>query len=275
MIDPILIRIGPLAIHWYGVLLVGGAVVAAYAASRQAARRGQDPEHEWDMLIWVQFLGIFGARLYHVFSSAPGQVGWAYYRENPLDIFRLWQGGLAIYGGLIGGFVGLATYAWRHHLDLVLWMDIIFPNVLIAQAIARWGNFVNQEAYGPPTDLPWGIYISPEHRLPGYQQYDHFHPVFLYESIWTLAGFVLLTWVARRFQPRLLRGDMTALYFVWYPLGRVLTESLRVDAWKLGGIPTAQLISLVAALLAAAFIVVRHTVLRPTEIKAEPAQPTE
>lgn len=269
MVDPVLIQLGPFAIRWYGVLVIGGAVLAAYFTARAAQRRGEDPEYVWDMLIWVLFTGIVGARLYHVFSSAGGQVGWDYYRQHPLEAFKIWQGGLAIYGALAGGLVGLATYAWYRKLDLVLWMDLVFPNVLIAQAIGRWGNFVNQEAYGPPTDLPWAQYIAPSHRLPGYEQYSHFHPVFLYESIWAFAGWLLLGWLSRRFPDRLKKGDLTALYFLWYPLGRVFTEGLRVDAWEVGGIATAQLISLVAVLLAVAFLVVRHAL--PRTVKADPA----
>ncbi|NPV07031.1 MAG: prolipoprotein diacylglyceryl transferase [Anaerolineae bacterium] len=263
MVDPVLVRLGPFAIRWYGVLVIGGAVLAAYFSARGAKRRGQNPEYVWDMLIWVLFLGIVGARLYHVFSSAEGQVGWEHYRQHPLDALKIWEGGLAIYGALVGGFVGLATYSWYHKLDLVLWMDIVFPNVLLAQAIGRWGNFVNQEAYGPPTDLPWAIYISPPHRLPGYEEYSHFHPVFLYESIWAFAGWVLLGWLSRRYGHRLRKGDLTALYFVWYPVGRFFTEGLRVDAWKVGGMPTAQWISLVAAVAAIGFLVARRTVLNP------------
>ena len=259
-----MIRIGPFAIKWYGLLVVGGAVLAAYAASREAQRRGLDPNVAWDMLIWVLFAGIIGARLYHVFSTpAGGQVGWPYYKEHPLEAFKIWQGGLAMYGAIAGGVIGVALYTWRERLDLLTWLDIAFPTVLLAQAIGRWGNFVNQEVYGYPTDLPWAIYIPPEKRLPGLEQYDRFHPVFFYESMWCLAGFLVLTWVARRFEGRLLKGDMTALYFVWYPIGRTLTESLRPDAWRIDGIPTAQIISVAAAVLATAIVVLRHSVLKP------------
>ncbi|MGI6207185.1 MAG: prolipoprotein diacylglyceryl transferase [Anaerolineae bacterium] len=267
MVDPVLIQLGPFAIRWYGVLVIGGAVIAAYFCARGAERRGLDPEYVWDMLIWVLFTGIVGARLYHVFSSAGGQVGWDYYRQNPLEALKIWKGGLAIYGALIGGFFGLATYVWYRKLDLVQWMDIVFPNVLIAQAIGRWGNLVNQEAYGPPTDLPWAIYIAPSHRLPGYEQYSHFHPLFLYESIWTFAGWLLLGWLSRRFPDRLKKGDLTALYFLWYPLGRFFIEGLRVDAWRVGAMPAAQWISLAAIVLSVAFLVIRRVL--PSSAKAD------
>ncbi|MGQ9554536.1 MAG: prolipoprotein diacylglyceryl transferase [Anaerolineae bacterium] len=266
MINPILVRIGPIAIHWYGVLIVGGALLSAYAASREASHRGQDPEAVWDMLIWVLFLGIVGARLYHVFSTpAGGQLGWPYYKQHPLEAFKIWQGGLAIYGALAGGVLGVATYAWRHHLNLVLWLDIIFPTVLIGQAVGRWGNFINQEVYGYPTNLPWGLYIPPERRLPGLEQYDHFHPVFLYESIGCIIGFFIISWLGRRFDNKLLPGDRVALYFLWYPTLRIFTESLRPDAWTVGGWPMAQVLSLIMVLAAALFILLRHTVLKPSE----------
>jgi phosphatidylglycerol:prolipoprotein diacylglycerol transferase len=146
-------------------------------------------------------------------------------------------------------------------------MDIVFPNELIAQAIGRWGNLVNQEAYGPPTDLPWAIYIAPSHRLPGYEQYSHFHPLFLYESIWTFAGWLLLGWLSRRFPDRLKKGDLTALYFLWYPLGRFFIEGLRVDAWRVGAMPAAQWISLAAIVLSVAFLVIRRVL--PSSAKAD------
>ncbi|MHB0876481.1 MAG: prolipoprotein diacylglyceryl transferase [Anaerolineae bacterium] len=272
MINPEIFRIGSFAIRCYGVLIVGGALLAAYASSREAKRRGQDPEIVWDMLIWVLFCGIVGARLYHVFSTPGGdQLGWWYYREHPLEAFIIWRGGLAIYGALVGGIFGLATYCWHRHLDLVTWLDIVAPTVLLAQAVGRWGNFVNQEAYGYPTDAPWGLYISPDHRYPGFEQYSHFHPVFLYESIGCLIGFVLIAWAVRRFRPRLHRGDATALYFAWYGALRAVTESFRADAWRVGGIPTAQIISVVVVVGAIAFLVLRHTVLQPRATPADQA----
>jgi len=262
MIDPILVRIGPLAIHWYGLLIVGGAMAAAYVASIEARRRGENPDIVWDMLIWVIFCGIIGARIYHVLSTpANGQLGWPYYKEHPLDALKIWQGGLAMYGALAGGIVGLATYAWRHKLDFLYWLDIAMPTVLLAQAIGRWGNFINQELYGYPTELPWGIYIPPEKRLPGLERFDRFHPVFLYESVLAFIGFLLIMWIARHWEKRLLKGDLVAAYFVWYPLVRTFTESLRPDAWKVGGLPMAQIISLAAALVAGVTLVLRHTVL--------------
>lgn len=270
MVSPEIFRIGQFALRWYGVLIVGGALVAAYATSREAKRRGQDPEAVWDMLIWVLFCGIVGARAYHVFSSPGGdQLGWWYYKQHPLEAFIIWRGGLAIYGALAGGLIGVATYAWRHHMDLVLWLDMITPTVLIAQAIGRWGNFVNQEAYGYPTNAPWGMYVDPAHRYPGFEQYTHFHPVFLYESIGCIIGFFVITWIVRHFGERLHRGDAFAMYFVWYGALRTYTESFRADAWKVAGIPTAQIISVVAVVVAVAFIVLRHTVLQP-KVKAAP-----
>lgn len=274
MIDPIIVQIGPFAIRWYGILIVGGALLAAYAAAREAGRRGQDPELVWDMLLWVLFTGVIGARLYHVFSTpGGGQMGFAYYREHPLEALKIWNGGLAIYGGLAGGMFGLATYVWRHKLDIWLWLDIVMPTVLIGQAIGRWGNFVNQEAYGYPTDLPWGIYIAPEHRLPGLEQYSHFHPTFLYESIGCIAGFFLIAWIARRYEGRLLRGDLFTMYFVWYPLLRLFTESLRADAWRIAGLPTAQWISLIVAIVAIVVIVARHALRAPNRApRGEPVR---
>src|SRR5512136_795951 len=145
--NPVLVELGPLQVHWYGLLIVAGAVLAAWLATREASRRGEDPEHVWSLLIWVLIFGIIGARLYHVFSTPTGDfVGWAYYRQHPLDIIAFWNGGfrgLGIYGAVIGGVLAVTIYAARHRLKLLRWLDILAPGLLLAQAIGRMGNRIN------------------------------------------------------------------------------------------------------------------------------------
>ena len=271
-------QIGPLTIHLYGVIIVVGAIAAGVLTSIEARRKGDDPEHVWNIVTWCLLAGIVGARLYHVFSSPQGNaIGFRYYFiTNPFEMVQVfglsfpfptalmvWNGGLGIYGGIAGGVLALAVYAWRHHLPLARWLDSGAPGLILAQAIGRWGNFVNQELYGPPTTLPWGIPIDAEHRLPMYADLSRFpvettrfHPVFLYESLWNLGGCLILLFVARRV--RLCDGDVFCLYLILYGLGRLLIESLRPDAWLIGGIPTAQIVSALCVVVGTAILVLRR-----------------
>jgi phosphatidylglycerol:prolipoprotein diacylglycerol transferase len=280
-IDPILFQFGPFAIRWYGLLIVAGVLAAAYIATVEARRRQEDPEHVWNLVVWVLIFGILGARLYHVLSSPAGASrGFTYYFiEQPFTTLTLfgvaipfptalliWEGGIGIFGAILGGILAIWIYTHRHQLNFWRWLDIIAPGMLLAQAIGRWGNYVNQELYGPPTDLPWGIIINnPNQRIPPYNDLTRFpletttfHPVFLYESLWNLIGFGLLMWAGRKYANRLLDGDIVSLYLIWYSVGRLLIETLRPDAWTLSGIPTAQIVSLILILVGAGLIYFRH-----------------
>jgi phosphatidylglycerol:prolipoprotein diacylglycerol transferase len=263
-LNPVLIHLGPLQVHWYGVLIVTGAVLAAWLATKEARRRDEDPEHVWSLLIWVLIFGIIGARLYHVFSTPTGDfAGWAYYRQHPLDIIAFWNGGfrgLGIYGAVIGGVVAVAIYARRHRLKLLRWLDILAPGLLLAQVIGRMGNRINQELYGPSTNLPWAFHINPAYpcqepagspmacgvpdRLTDAARQWYathgLHPTFYYEALWNLAGFALLWFGGRRFSRWLRDGDIFFLYLIWYPLGRFWVEMFRPDAWRIGTLATAQ-----------------------------------
>jgi phosphatidylglycerol:prolipoprotein diacylglycerol transferase len=262
---PIAFRLGPFAVHWYGIIIVSAVLVAAYIATLEAKRRGQDPEHVWNALLLCLVLGIIGARIYHVFSSPRGgMVGWDYYRQNPMAILQIWHGGLAIYGAVIGGVLAVYIYSRLNKLSFLQWVDIGTPGLILAQVIGRWGNFVNQELYGYPTSLPWGITIAPAYRIPPFDDLTvyppdtRFHPVFLYESLWNLLGFILLMYVARRYADRLLNGDILCLYAIWYPVGRMFVEVLRPDAWLIGGIAAAQIFAAIAIVVSGAIILYRH-----------------
>jgi len=280
--NPVLVKLGPFEVHWYGLLIVLGAVLAAWLATQEARRRGEDPEHVWSLLIWVLIFGIIGARLYHVFSTPTGDfAGWAYYRQHPLQIIAFWNGGfrgLGIYGAVIGGVLAVAIYARRHRLNLFRWLDILAPGLLLAQAIGRMGNRINQELYGPPTNLPWAFYINPTYPcqepvgspmacgLPDQltaaarQWYatHGFHPTFYYEAIWNVIGFAILWTVGRRFQYWLRNGDVFFLYLIWYPVGRFWVEMFRPDAWRLGALATAQWFALAGIVLGVTGLIVNH-----------------
>jgi len=258
-------RIGSWPVYWYGIVIVTAALVGGYVAAFEAKRRGEDEDHVWNLLIVVVLLGIVGARLYHVFSSpAGGGYGWEYYKENPWAIFDLRSGGLGIYGAVAGGIVGVLLYTYRAKLSLPRYLDIGAPALLLGQAIGRWGNFFNQELYGPPTTLPWGIKIDEFHRFPPFNnlsQYPldtRFHPDFLYESLWSLVGVILLLVIGRKWASRLKEGDLFLGYLIWYPLGRLWVEALRPDAWMIGSIAAAQIFSAVLIVLAVVLLVARH-----------------
>ncbi len=285
--NPVLLKLGPFQVHWYGLLIVGGAVFAAWLATKEAKRRGEDPEHVWNLLTWCLILGIIGARLYHVFSTPTGNfAGWAYYRENPIEIIAFWNGGfrgLGIYGAVAGGVLAVVLYAWRNKLVLLRWLDIPTPGLLVAQAIGRMGNRINQELYGPPTDQPWAFHINPNFPcqepagspmacgLPdrltetakAWYAENGFHPTFFYEAIWNVTGFLLLWFGGRALAGKLRDGDIFLSYLVWYGIGRFWVEMFRPDAWRLGSLATAQWIGLGMVVVGIAGIVVNHVRRRP------------
>jgi len=280
-LDPILIHItADFGIHWYGILIVTGVMLGAVYASWRARQDGEDPDHIWNGLIAAIILGIIGARLYHVFSEPEGgMVGWSYYRQHPIEILYIWHGGLGIYGAIVGGALGVALYAWQAKLRPLQWLDYGAPGLALGQAIGRWGNFINQELYGPPTDLPWGLIIDPQHRIIPYNDLATyppdtlFHPTFLYESLWCLLLFVVLALIAHKWKDRLLEGDMLLGYIIGYPLGRFFIEYLRPDAWMLGPLAAAQLFAIICMVGGAAVLIVRHAmagaVRPPVEAPAE------
>ncbi len=248
-----------LDIHYYALILMLGMFVAAWMVARRASERGLDPEHVWNGLIWAIIPGLIGARLYHVLTPTPASgKTFLYYLQNPGEIFAIWSGGLGVFGALVGGGIGIYIYARRHKQPLLKWLDLIAPAVLVAQAIGRWGNFVNNELYGAPTTLPWAIYIPKKNRVPGYEQYDTFHPLFLYESLWNLASAGILLLIERRFRTRLRDGDLFWMYLILYPIGRFLLDFVRLDSNGFGPLTTAQLVSLLTILAAVAILFVRH-----------------
>jgi phosphatidylglycerol:prolipoprotein diacylglycerol transferase len=259
-------------IRFYGILIMLGVVAAAFVASREFKRRGANSELVWDALPWVVIAGILGARLWHVFTPTPQDIAFGitteYYLSNPLEILAVWKGGLGIPGAVIGGALAAWIYARIKKTPLSLWFDSVAPGLVLAQGIGRWGNFFNQELYGAPTTLPWGIAIEEQHRVMGYTYADgfdaatRFHPLFLYESLWNIGLAFLLLWIGRKFASRLKGGDIFLMYLIGYPLIRFLLDFLRLNAAEIGGININQTFMLVVMVLATAALILRHTLLR-------------
>jgi phosphatidylglycerol---prolipoprotein diacylglyceryl transferase len=281
--NPIIFQLGPFSLTWYGVFIVGGAVLAAYVSSLFAKRAGENPDHIWNLLAWTLIIGIIGARLYHVFSSPADGLGWNYYRENPIDIINFWSGGfrgLGIYGGIAGGILAILIYCRVQQLETLRYFDFIAPNVLLAQAVGRLGNWVNQELYGPSTDARWAFHINPvypcqippnlppdiqdcgaanltQETLAWYAAHG-FHPTFFYEALWNVALWGVLVFLIWQFGNRMRTGDALWLYLIAYSLGRFWVEMFRPDAWVMGQLATAQWIAIGSVLVSGGILIARH-----------------
>ena len=233
------------SIRWYGVLIASSMAFGLWLSAREAARRGESPD---DLLKAAEIAligGLIGARLYYVLFNLD------YYQTQPWwRMFAVWEGGLAIHGGLIAGLLTGGAYVWAKGLPLLAYLDIVAPSLLLAQAIGRWGNFFNEEAFGRPTELPWKLYISEPRRPPAFVDHQYFHPTFLYESLWNAATFLLLYFVLRRRFERA-PGALFLAYLGFYSLGRFWVEGLRTDSLMLGSFRVAQLVSVAAVIVAA------------------------
>jgi len=259
VIDPILVQIGPISVHWYGVIIATAVLAGGVIGTIEARRRGENPDVGWAMLLPVLVFAVIGARLYHVIHQ------WAYYSEHLDLIPQIWIGGLGIPGAVAGGVFAIWLYCRINHLNTLRWFDIFASAMLLGQAIGRLGNFVNQELYGPPTDLPWGIPIDAAHRVGPWTDLaaypvdtTRFHPLFAYEALLNLVGLVLILWAARRFAAWLYDGDVLAFYLIWYSGVRIWLETFRVENWTILGVPTAIWIGILTIVAAGGVFILRH-----------------
>ena len=228
--NPILWQIGWLKIHWYGFLIALGAFLAFLVFLHLGKRYGLKKELLYDLTFYLVIFGLIGDRLYYVIYA------WPYYSHNLSDIFKIWQGGLAIFGAMIAGIVVVYVFCRRHKINPWLLLDILVVALPLAMAIGRWGNYFNMELFGRPTDLAWGIPILPANRPAEFMNDIYFHPTFLYESLWDLFIFLsLFFWHKIRLNkhkiPEQIRGlgNISLAYFILYSLGRIGTEFLRLD----------------------------------------------
>ena len=240
----IAIQIGPVSIRWYGILMATAIAVGFWLAYRQARAEGLPADDLLTVAEWSVVAGLVGARLYEVAFN------WDYYGQHPGKIIAVWEGGLAIHGALILGPLVGVWLARRRRLPILKSLDVAAPSIAIGQAIGRWGNFFNEEAFGRPTSLPWKLSISPDNRPLEFRQYDYFHPTFLYESLWDLGLFIVLVWFVRpAFRRR--PGAVFFCYVGLYSLGRFAIEPLRVDSFWLGDFRVPQLASVLGLIVAA------------------------
>lgn len=259
MIDPILVKIGPFEVHWYGVIIASAVLLAGLVGTMEARRRGENPDTGWSMLLPVLVLAVIGARLYHVIHQ------WDFYSKDPWLIPQIWNGGLGIPGAVAGGVLAIWLYCRWAKLNTLRWFDIFASAMLLGQAIGRLGNFVNQELYGPPTSLPWGIPIDAAHRIGPWTDLNafpldttRFHPLFAYEALLNLVGLVVILWAARRFAAWLYDGDVLVFYLVWYSAVRIWLETFRIENWTILGVPTAIWVGIFTILIAGGIFILRH-----------------
>lgn len=250
------LQIGPLRIYFYALCIILGIILAGVWTARRLGKRGGERGAVFDFLVWALVLGIIGARLYHVVTHWGDYFGPG---KNPLDAFAFWQGGIAIFGALLGGAVGVLIASRITGIRFWSFADALVPGLLLAQAVGRLGNWFNHELFGGPTTLPWGLEIASSNpAFPiGLPEGTLFHPTFLYEGLWNILGIVVLIAIERKFKPRW--GMFFAMYLVWYGVGRAFTESLRVDPSLLFlGIRTNVLAALAAIVVGIVLFIVQR-----------------
>jgi phosphatidylglycerol---prolipoprotein diacylglyceryl transferase len=260
-------------IRYYGIIIVAAMLVAATVAARLAKRDGRDPDDVWGALTWAIIPAIIGARLWFILFPpqslvAAGQdTAWFFqnFFNTTNGAIAIWSGGLHIFGAVIGGFLGAYLYLRRNNLPLWPWLDIAAVSLPLGQAIGRWANFVNQELYGAPTTLPWGITIDSAFRVEPYkslidfpQATTLFHPLFLYESAWNFIAFIVLAILFQRYRKKFKAGDLFLIYVMQYAFIRFLLEFIRVEQSIVAGVNFSQLICALAFVVALGLFVMRR-----------------
>ena len=243
--NPVALQLGPISIRWYAICIVSGLILAVYLSMKEAPRKQINPDDIIDFILIAFPLAIVGARLYYVIFE------WGYYSQHLGEIFAIWNGGIAIYGGLLTGALVLYLFSRRRLIEPIDFLDIAAPSVMIAQSIGRWGNFFNQEAYG--TAVKSLNYLPSFIRDQMYIDGSYRQPTFLYESIWNLLGFLLILILRRK--PQFLRqGEITAFYLIWYGFGRMIIEGMRTDSLMFAGLRVSQWLSMILILVGLAVI---------------------
>ncbi|HDB5109522.1 TPA: prolipoprotein diacylglyceryl transferase [Staphylococcus aureus] len=255
-IDPVAFNLGPLSVRWYGIIIAVGILLGYFVAQRALVKAGLHKDTLVDIIFYSALFGFIAARIYFVIFQ------WPYYAGNPGEIIKIWHGGIAIHGGLIGGFIAGVIVCKVKNLNPFQIGDIVAPSIILAQGIGRWGNFMNHEAHGGPVSR---AFLEQLH-LPNfiienmYINGQYYHPTFLYESIWDVAGFIILVNIRKHLK----LGETFFLYLTWYSIGRFFIEGLRTDSLMLtSNIRVAQLVSILLILISISLIVYRRIKYNP------------
>ncbi len=249
--NPIMFQIGNFSIRWYSVLILIGVITSYILLEKEGKKYNAPKDFIFNLLFWVVIFGLIGARIYYVIFK------WSDYSHNLLNIFKFWEGGLAIHGGIIAGLITLVLYCKKYNVKLIKMTDMMVVPLILAQAIGRWGNFFNSEAYGNATTLATlkSHYIIPKFVIDGmYIEGAYHEPTFYYEFLWCILGFILLLLIRNRKKTKL--GTLTAFYLTWYGIGRFFVESLRTDSLMLGGFKMAQIISIVYIIIGISLLII-------------------
>ncbi|CAC6311943.1 prolipoprotein diacylglyceryl transferase [Staphylococcus aureus] len=255
-IDPVAFNLGPLSVRWYGIIIAVGILLGYFVAQRALVKAGLHKDTLVDIIFYSALFGFIAARIYFVIFQ------WPYYVENPSEIIKIWHGGIAIHGGLIGGFIAGVIVCKVKNLNPFQIGDIVAPSIILAQGIGRWGNFMNHEAHGGPVSR---AFLEQLHLLNFiienmYINGQYYHPTFLYESIWDVAGFIILVNIRKHLK----LGETFFLYLTWYSIGRFFIEGLRTDSLMLtSNIRVAQLVSILLILISISLIVYRRIKYNP------------
>ncbi|MEJ6400258.1 prolipoprotein diacylglyceryl transferase [Nicoliella lavandulae] len=252
-LNPIAFDLGPIQVHWYGIFIASAVILAVYLSVREGNKRGIKADNIYDMLLWALPFSIISARLYYVAFQ------WSYYQNHLDEIIRIWDGGIAIYGSLIGAAIVIILFCRSRLIPVWLMLDVISPTVLLAQGIGRWGNFMNQEAFGQITSLAFLQHL----HLPQFiinQMYiggAYRQPTFLYESLWSFLGVAVI--LSLRHVPHFFkRGEVFLMYVLWYSFGRFFVEGMRTDSLMIGSIRVSQWLSIVLFVVAIGLIIYRR-----------------
>ena len=240
--NPILIEIGNIKIYWYSIMILAGVLIGSFLVIKESKKFNISKSKISDMIFYIVIFGILGARIYYVIFNMD------YYLKNPIDIIKVWEGGLAIHGGIIAGIVYLLYYTKKNNLNTLLITDICVPGLLIGQSLGRWGNFFNGEAHGPQTTLEHLQHLHLPKFIINGMNIDgiYYIPTFLYESIWCLIGLIIVLSIRKL---KIKKGNITGFYLIWYGIGRFIIEQLRTDSLMLNTLKQAQIISIIMIII--------------------------
>lgn len=255
-IDPVAFNLGTITVRWYGIIIASGIIIAYLVGQKEMVKRGFGEDLLTDLLIWAVPISIICARIYYVTFE------WPYYASHPGEIIQIWHGGIAIHGALIGGVITAYIFTKKRGISFWKIADILAPSIIIGQIVGRWGNFMNQEAYGGVVkrsfleSLHLPNWLIEQMNVNGF----YHHPTFLYESTWNLVGLVILLFL-RKVNPR--RGEIFLAYIMWYSFGRFFIEGMRTDSLLIDNFRMAQIVSFVALALGAILIIYRRLKIKP------------